>query len=423
VFALVALICASPFDAVAVSTRDALTKATVPGLISAHHDPHRGWSATLELPFHGLANCVQAAASSAVCTRLDSHEPVEFPALRPFFDAVGAPNDTFITIELGSNPLDYALLSFRNRDAAEHRLVLSRDGLAVTGPLPAVTFEGAGTAPVVETVRWPFLVLSYSEGGNGNNASGSVWYRLVQLVERDDGVSIGSVLELGGGQWGRAVTDSGFMHGSSVDLACPSFEPPIITTRRVCEGDVDPRGWPRLESLCRTTAPCTRARTPRTPRIGRWSIRAKSLQPVGVARRDGVVRISELADVHSVRLSEVELINPSPVAQDLTGTMLAAPKDEWGWVMGSCVIGPGETVVVSRDFERTDCLVEGDDRSMPEVLVLRRGARVLDRLAVTLGDEEEPEFEEPPSWQLDPKGRRCLALPSLGRANQPCSKK
>jgi hypothetical protein len=416
---LLALICAvSPFDSLAQSTREALATSLLPGFVSAHRNPRTGWSAVLEGPFGTTATCVQAPASSVVCTRSEGHASVEFPGLARFFELVAAPNDAWVTIEVASKPEGHALLHFRNGEMAEHRLVLFREGLVVTEPLPGI----AATAPVIEVMHSPLLVLAFSEGGNGNNASGTVSYRLLQLIEDGPRVSFGTVIPLGGGAWGRAVTDHGFMLGSSVDVGCPTFKAPFVTTRRVCEGDVDPRSAPTLATLCERTAPCRRARTEGSPRIGRWSVRPRSLAPLsGVVRRDdSAVRISEIADVHALDLSDVELTNTTSVAQDVSETTLGASNDESGLRVGSCVLAPGETLVISREFERADCRLEDGQLSIPSTLVLRRGTRVISRLNVSLGDEDEPEFEVRPSWQLDPTGRGCVALPSLGHPNRKC---
>lgn len=423
-FGLIALICASPFDAVAVSTKDALATVPVPGLREAFHDPRTGWTAMVDLPFHGVARCVQAPASSVVCTRLGAHEEtVEFPALARFFERITVPNDTTVSIELGRLPEAHALISSSNREAGEHRLVLMRDELVVTEPLPRVDAPGGSTSPVIERLRWPFLVLAYSESGNGNNASGSVSYRLVQLVEEGTRVAIGSVLELGGGEWGRAVTDEGLLQSSRVDLACPTLESPIITTRRVCEGDLDPRSGRSFDALCRPTTPCRRARDEHSPRIGRWTIRARSLEPLTTSARhdDGAVRVTEVAGVRESRLSRLELTNTSSAPQDVSNATLSAPGDDDGWVLGACVLRPGEVVVVTRDRASTDCELLGPEELLtPPTLVFRRGARVLQRLDLSRADEEEATFDEAPSWQVDSAGRGCVAPPSLGKKNTSC---
>lgn len=422
---LVALVCAaSPFESIAESTRVALAESTLPGFVSAHHHPGTGWTAVLEGPFGATATCVQAPASSVVCTRSQSHEAVAFPALGDFFARIAAPNDARVSIEVASKPEPHALLAFGDRETAEHRLVLLREGLVVTGPLPPVTVMGS-TAPVVEVVRWPLLVLAYTEGGNGNNASGSVSYRLVQVIEDGPHVSFGTTLSLGGGSWGRAVTDEGFLIRSRVDVACPTFESPFVSTRRVCEGDVDPRSAPSFTSLCARATPCLRARTAHTPRTGRWSVRASSLVAVSgpVRRDDGAVRISEIADVHALNLSEVELINTSAAAQDVSGAMLGSSDDVLGVTLGACVLSPGEAVVVSRDLGRADCRLDDGQLTLPSTLVLRRANREISRATISLGDEEVPEFEEPPSWQVDAEGRGCVARPTLGRSNSKCPRR
>lgn len=433
VLALVALVCASPFDALAESARVALAEDAPPGLMSAEHLPSKGWRATLHVPFGTIATCVPGPAATMQCTRAESHEAIESQPVARFFARIVPPPDVSVTILIEQQPELYARLSMRNRERVEDRLLLVRDTLVMTEPLQAVTSsDDQRMFAAIESLQWPFLVLEFSEGGMGDNASGSVAYRLVQLIEGER-VGFGSVLELGGGVWGRAVTDTGFMHGSRVDLVCPVIKPPFITTRRVCEGDVDPRTFGSMKQLCAQPKPCRRPRDKASPRAGVWSIGPRSLRPLAglPLTTPGAVQISELPDWRARSLEAVELTNHSDVAQDLTNTMLMLESSQSGWLLESCVLGPREVVVVSRDRARTSCGVQAEEElAVPtdEALVLRRwSARGLGppiaRTRVPSSDvvrlKVDVEAEEV-SWQRDSAGHTCSAPPSLGRANAKC---
>jgi hypothetical protein len=430
-----------------------LTTAAPPGLTALVHRPGTGWALTFATPLSDdVLTCTRGPKDTPFsCSRGSKHTVKPRPDVAAFIDTLAVPASRWLAVTLlrGTRG-DEAELTLRDGDTFEQRLLVRAPSgdVRVTQALPLLALDGSSFPPRLVSRPTPDLaVLAYEDGGNGNNASGFVRYRLVRLVEEGGLLALTATLELGGGSWGRAVTEEGIFASSSVDLLCPHLERTGVRLARVCSGSVDPRGAPTFERLC--AAPrCTRPPDRQTPSgDGRWIVRGHGLQrlraqAIGAAGASSPLVITE-AIVERGRLSGLELHNPGATAVELSMLTVGTAAEASFEVAEPCVIDSGEHLWLAEDETGSTCTltraelpvaqpVQGD--AVTELVVrsasrvdaegVLRPGRPLARRRVNLAavDEDEPEIEAR-SWQVDPRGRACLAAPSPGRPNAPCPAK
>lgn len=439
-------------DDEAVTLAARLTTAAPSGLMTLVHRPGMGWGLTFATPLSDeVLTCTRGPNDTRFsCSRGAGHTAEWRPDIATFVDALAVPPSRWLAVSvLRGARGDEAELTLRDGDTFEQRLLVraSSGDFRVTQALPLLSLDGSSFPPRLVSRPSPELaVLAYEDGGNGNNASGFVRYRLVRLVEEGSLLAVTATIELGGGGWGRAVTEDGFFASSSVDILCPQLERTGVFLARVCSGSVDPRGAPTFERLCSATPRCARPPDRRTPPgAGRWIIRRRGLQrlraqSLRAAGASPPLVLTE-AVVANGRVEGLELHNPGATAIELSMLTVGNAAEASLEVGQPCVIDGGEHLWLAGDdaspactLVRAELPVAQPVEDAPTELVVRspswvdgdgvlRPGRPLVRRRVSDTADDEPETGSPRSWQLDPRGLACLAEPSPGHPNAPCQAK
>lgn len=437
-----------PWDeAVALATAEALDN-TPPGLAHLTHTTADAWGVTLS-SMNGSVRCEAARGAPFVCSAFSGLGEV----VGGFVARLKVPPTRRFELKLVSTPASAPMLMLTQAEGTtwSRRIIgqwstgassnqwATTDAISRQADTADETLEGSASAMAISGGL--LLVLTSADGGNGNNASGTLSFRAITIVFDDQIAHIVDTVELGGGSWGRSVTDEGITARSKANFLCPRLARGGFELIEACPSSVDPRGASNFSQWC--SSPCTTQRRALKERSGLYLVRQgiirKALGASIRAPRKGDLSIVEIPEPQgSTEFEYLELKNRSKGLLALSGVVIASSSSQIEISNEpECFVNPGETILLNASQNElapgVTCRASASgslDESKIEVTSPRRflpnGDEVMGASLTSVSfdfpqrDWFETADEPRRSWQVDDRGKACLLPSSPGRPNSPC---